>query len=186
MSPGLPGRPERASGGPWWPCALLLSPPWNSQTHECGLLFSASVAGPPRKPHFSGNHIFPTFFDTFSANGCPKRAPPGPPFGCALPPRSPPKAQKSRARTPLEAPRPPRAAEKPPKCCAHPPHSGRGSKNEILLPTRVWSTICRQSGCSPCGELTFEDAKSDPPGPQGGVGRVHRFLLHVPSNIDVF
>ena len=120
MSVGPFGRPERASGGPFWPRALIWTPPGNRKRASPSCSFLRPCWDPPRKPHFAQIHIIPTVCDDFSADRGLKMGPPRGPHGiCDAPPgsqKSPPKSvrgplgPKRRPQGLVEGPRgPPRS-----------------------------------------------------------------------------
>ena len=145
MSVGPLERPGGTSEGPLWPRGWVWSPPWKSQARESVLLFSASRAGPPRKPHFARNiHIYNGLW--FFGGPGPENGIPGittdlatPPLGGQKSPRksargSPGPQKKTRAL--VKAPGTLRAA---PRGAQGGPRGGHGEIPQLLLhvPTNI-------------------------------------------------
>ncbi len=132
MSLGPFGGPERASGGPFCPRALIWTPPGNRKSASPSCSFPRPRPDPPRKPRFAQIHIFTMLFDEFSADRGPEMAPPGAPTDFATPPWGAKRAPKKACAGPSGPKGAPRASSRAPGDHRAAPNSGQPSQYYVL------------------------------------------------------
>ncbi len=88
------GGAEGSPGGAGGPCHSVLDPFVFDDPADPSDSFWSFPWAPPWDPPEAQIHIFPTFFNDFSADQGPKRSPLGPPVAFCAPPPGPPRPPK--------------------------------------------------------------------------------------------
>ncbi len=120
MSLGPFGGPERASGGPFCPRALIWTPPGNRKSASPSCSFPRPRPDPPENPVSLKSTYLQCFLMSFRRTGAPKWPPPGAPRILRRPPGEPKEPPKKRARAPRAQKAPPGPPQGPPGTTARP------------------------------------------------------------------
>ena len=126
------GGAEGSPGGAGGPCHSVLDPFVFDDLADPSDSFWSFSWAPPWDPPEAQTHIFPTYFNDFSADQGPKMDPPGPPADFATPPRGAHETPLKSVIAPLGPKRPPWVTERPPFFNVWPLNSGPGSRLTLL------------------------------------------------------